>query len=137
MPQSTEWLYSPSRNRLFAICSYVTAAIVTLDVCAIVVGLFTSPHSVSIENPSWLIRIAVGVLFLGAAACILSQFTLWFGMMVWTALWWDEWLVLRVLLLLFQLITLGAGSALVYAVFYRKIHNSRQARMALRAGASA
>jgi hypothetical protein len=137
MPQSSEWLYSPSRNRVFAVCSYFTVAMLALFVCEATFSLFFSIQPFSIENPAWPIRVAFWILFLILAACVLSQLYLWVGMIVWTAFWCGEWIVLRVLLLLAQLLTLSFGSAIVYVFLYRRQHISVQRRVAQGAGVSA
>ncbi|MGC2640004.1 MAG: hypothetical protein WA294_22695 [Acidobacteriaceae bacterium] len=134
MRERSEWNYSPMRNRLFEVCSYLTIATLTLDICALLLGIALPDQTFSLQHPQWFIWVGFGALFPVIAVCVLSQWFLWIGMMVWTAFWSREWIVSRVLLVLAQLVTLSFGSALVYAIFYRRHHNRIQSRALLRAG---
>lgn len=136
MRERSEWNYSPIRNRIFEVCGYLTVAILTLGFCGVIFNLVYPDLKLSISHPGWLIWLGFGMLFSVAATCVLSQWFLWIGMMIWTALWSGEWIVLRILLVLAQILSLSFGSALVYVFFYRRQHNRIQSRARLRAGVS-
>ena len=133
MRERSEWNYSPMRNRLFEVCSYLTVATATLGLLGVIFSMVFPEQSLTIEHPQWFIWVGFGALFFVLAVCVLSQWFLWIGMMVWTVFWSGEWIVLRLLLVLAQLVTLSVGSALIYAFFYRRRHNRIQTRAPLRA----
>lgn len=136
MPRRSNWRYSRFLNRAFGICSWLTLLVVALDVLGFVLGQ-TIQEPIYFENPGWLARVAIGCLFLLVGICIASQFFLWIGMMVWSAVWPGEWILLRVSLVLAQLVTLTIGSTLIYIFIYRKQHERAQKLVMTRAGVTA
>jgi len=136
MPNRPTWRYSKSLNRAFEVCSWLTPLVIALDVLGFLLGQ-TLQEPVYWENPSRIAWVGIGFLFLVIAICVVSQFFLWIGMIVWSAVWPGEWIVLRVLLVLSQLLTLTIGSTLIYIFIYRKQHERAQKLMAARTGVSA
>ncbi len=136
MPERSGWRYSKARNRAFEICSWFTLVTIALGVLGIVMQeILQLP--VYIEHPDWLVWVVFGFLFLVVAVCLVTQFFLWIGVMMWSAVWPREWIVIRIFLVLAQLVTLNYGSSLIYVFIYRKQHERAQRFMTARAGASA
>jgi hypothetical protein len=136
MPERSKWVYSKTQNRIFEICSWFTLVMIGLDVLGFVLGE-TLQQRIYIEHPGWLTWIGFGSLLLLCGVCVISQFLLWIGMMVWSAVWPGEWFVIRILLVLAQLVTLTIGSSLIYVFIYRKQHERAQKVMMARAGVTA
>ncbi len=136
MPNRSIWRYSRALNRAFEICSWLTLAVIGLDIFGFVLKE-TLPAPIHFENPGWLAWIAFWSFFLTSAVCIASQFFLWVGMIVWSAVWPGEWIVLRILLVLAQLLTLTIGSTMIYVFIYRKQHERAQKILVARTGVSA
>ncbi len=135
MPKRSNWHYSRFLIVPFDLHCF-TLLVIALDVLGFILGE-TLREPIYFENPGWLVRIALGFLFLIIAICVVSQFFLWIGMMVWSAFWPGEWIVLRILFVLAQLITLTLGSTLIYIFIYRKQHERAQKVVTARAGVSA
>lgn len=136
MAERSTWRYSIALNRAFEMCSWLSLLVIVLDVLGLVLGE-TNQGPLYIEKPGWPRWLGIGLFFLVVAICVVSQFFLWIGMMVWSAVWPGEWVVVRILLVLAQLVTLTIGSSLIYLFIYRKQHERAQKFIAARAGVSA
>jgi len=134
MPERSKWQYSRARNRIFEICAWFTLVQAALLIFGFVVS---SGFPITFENPTWSIRVAFGLLLALIGICMISQFVLWPGMIVWSAAGSEEWVVLRIVLVVAQLVTLNFGSLLVYLFLYRPRHERVHRRVAAQAGVSA
>jgi hypothetical protein len=120
---------------MFTICAWMTVVMLGLDVLGFVLSVGLD-EPIMMKSPSWPVQAMLGGLFVLVGICLLSQFVIWIGMMTWTAFWYDEWFVIRILLVIAQLIFFSFGSALIYLFLYRPRHEKAQGQTALQAGVS-
>jgi hypothetical protein len=110
-------MLSKRANTTFLISSVVTfvsfAAVVAVTVFDLTIGL----PSLSFGHSTMAV-FGFGLCFLIAAVCIVAQITLWLGM-IWFTLVDTQPLLFKVPVVLFQIVFLSIGSAIIYLTFYR------------------
>ena len=108
---------SQRTNKMFLIASLLTfvsvGAIMALTIVDMSFGLPSLSFGRSIPA-----MVGFGLCFLAAIVSVVTQFALWLGM-IWITLADNQPLLFKVPLVLFQLVFMSIGSAIVYLAFYR------------------
>jgi hypothetical protein len=110
-------MLSKRANMTFLIASVVTFVGFAAEVMVTIINLTIGMPSVTFEG-SKIADVGFGILLLAAIVCIVTQLTLWLGM-IWFTLVDNQPLLFKVPVVLFQIAFLSIGSAIVYLTFYR------------------
>jgi hypothetical protein len=108
---------SQRANKTFLIASVLTFVSFGAVVALTIIDLSTGLPSVTF-GPSIAAIVGFCLIFVGAAVCVIAQLVLWLGMILITVVG-NEPLPFKVPLVLFQLVFMSIGSAIVYLTFYR------------------
>jgi hypothetical protein len=114
---SIQTMLSQRKNRLFLVASVMTFVGLGIGITATIIDLTLGFPSVSFGD-SIASMVGFLLIFVLAASCVVAQFILWFGM-IWLTLVDSQPLLFKVPLVLFQILFMSIGSAIVYLTFYR------------------